>query len=223
MFLLLEALNDALIGSSTNFFDAASFSASLTLAGLASPSEFPGVENLGRISNIRMIQSFLFLIFFGAGIIISIVRYSLKYGISPMPSSKKCCDIIVELAEGKVAELGCGFGGLARRLQKKGCQVQAFEISPIPYFIAKLRGVPVKRKDFFEEDLSGFDTIVCYLYPGAMTKLATKLDPKAHIITNTFALPGWEKTKVFVANDLYKTEVIIYSKLSGPKAKGSKS
>lgn len=152
----------------------------------------------------------LLLIFVGAATIISVVRYSLKYGISPMPSSKKSSTIIVQLAEGKVAELGCGFGGLALKLQKKGCLVEAFEISPIPYWIAKLRGVPVKRGDFFDEDLSRFDTIVCYLYPGAMERLAKKLEKRGHIITNTFALPGWEKTKVFVVDDIYKSEVISY-------------
>ena len=153
---------------------------------------------------------FLFLIIVGAASIISIVGYSLHYGISPMPSSKKCCDIIVSQAEGKVAELGCGFGGLAKKIQKKGCDIVAFEISPIPYFVAKVRGVPVKRRDFFKEDLSSYDTIICYLYPGAMKKLATMLKPNTLIITNTFALPGWEKTKVFVVNDLYQTEVICY-------------
>jgi len=152
----------------------------------------------------------LLLVIAGAAIIIAIVHYSLKYGISPMPSSKKCCSIMVQLAEGKVAELGCGFGGLALQLQKKGCEVQAFEISPIPFWVAKLRGVSVKRKDFFEEDLSKFDTIVCYLYPGAMEKLAKKLGQNCHIITNTFALPGWKKTKVFVVDDIYKSEVISY-------------
>ncbi|MCH9704394.1 MAG: class I SAM-dependent methyltransferase [Chlamydiae bacterium] len=137
------------------------------------------------------------------------MAYSLKYGISPMPSSKKCCKAICSLADGKVAELGCGFGGLALKLQKKGLQVDAFEISPIPYFIAKLRGVSVQRKNFFEEELSQYDTIVCYLYPGAMEKLAKVLKNK-RIITNTFALPGRKETKVLVVDDIYRTKIISY-------------
>ena len=158
---------------------------------------------------------FLILTIVGSATIISIVGYSLHYGISPMPSSKKCCRVIVSLAEGKVAELGSGWGGLSLQIKKKGCDIEAFEISPLPNWVSRLRGLPAKRKDFFEEDLSSFDTIVCYLYPGAMKKLKIKfereLKPGTLIITNTFAIPGWRAAKVFVIDDLYRTKVISYS------------
>jgi len=157
---------------------------------------------------------FLFLALVGFASIISIVGYSLHYGISPMPSSKKCCRVMVGLAEGRVAELGAGFGGVSCALKKKGCQLESFEISFLPYWICRLRGVRAKRKDFFDADLSSFDTIICYLYPGAMEKLRLKfereLKPGTLVITNTFAVPGWKPTKVFTIDDLYRSRVISY-------------
>ncbi|MCP5470121.1 MAG: SAM-dependent methyltransferase [Chlamydiales bacterium] len=125
-----------------------------------------------------------------------------------MPSSKKAIKQMVELAEGSVVELGCGWGGLAKALQKKGLKVSAYEVSFLPYLVSKLRGVNVKRRDFFKEDLSSFDTVVCYLYPGAMRRL-THLK-NSRLITNTFAVPGWKAAKVFVLHDLYRSEVTLY-------------
>jgi len=148
---------------------------------------------------------FLTFIFF---ILSSVVFYSWLYGISPTPSSLKVRKILLNsipnIPEGIILELGSGWGGLACELAKQfpQCQIYAYEISPIPWFISKVRGfflkiknLHIKREDFFDLSFESCSMVVCYLYSGAMQKLKDKfekeLTPGTWIVTHTFAVPGW--------------------------------
>ena len=63
-------------------------------------------------------------------------------------------------------------------------------------------------------DLGGFDGVYCYLYAGAMTQLSHKLRrelrPGAWVISNTFALPGWQPIRVVRLRDWYRTPMYLY-------------
>lgn len=72
----------------------------------------------------------------------------------------------------------------------------------------------LKRQDFFSVRLDDASMIVCYLYPGAMrklqSKLASELKPGTWIVSNTFAIPGWTPESVIDIGDIYHTKIYLY-------------
>ncbi len=162
-----------------------------------------------------------------AAILGLIAWYSWQYGITPTPTSAKVkhklLSILPKQISGEIAELGSGWGTLAFALARHfpTNQVNAYEISPIPYFISKLiylvfpyPNLRIKRQDFFDVSLHHVSLVVCYLYPGAMTRLKTKLEgelaPEAYVLSHTFAIPGWTPIRFVRANDLYHTSIYLY-------------
>jgi hypothetical protein len=160
-------------------------------------------------------------------VIVLLVYYSFYYGISPTPTSykvqKQLLLTIPEEINGKIAELGSAWGTLACALASKlpHCQIQAYEISPLPYLFSKglaafykFPNLEVQRKDFFDISLHQFSLVVCYLYPGAMERLKDKfqneLKPGTYIISHTFAIPGWKEIQRIYVDDLYHTPIYLY-------------
>jgi hypothetical protein len=160
---------------------------------------------------------------------ISIVGFSLYYGISPMPSSKKARKGMLSLIPAgckTIFELGSGWGHLAFTLSRDlpDVSIHAFEASPIPWLISILAqkmlrrtNLTIKRKNFYNISFKEADCIVCYLYPGAMGKLEKKfnkgLKPGTYVITNTFSIPGWVPCDELEVDDLYKSRLFCYKKL----------
>lgn len=173
-----------------------------------------------------MITTFLFFFIFSC--FGSIIIYSLFLGISPMPSSQKAQDAIIQLLPndlegGVIYELGSGWGGLALDLAKRHpeAKVIAFELSPVPLLFSRVRqllsrrtNLTILRKNFYDYNLSDAKAIICYLFPGGMRKLAPKLRrelPKnCVIISNTFSLPDWESDPPYFLNDLSSTRIYRY-------------
>jgi hypothetical protein len=145
-----------------------------------------------------------------------------------MPSSWKARKAIAallaeEMKTGSIAELGSGWGtmlpALSRKLPK--CAITGFENSPVPFLFSRFLLLCMQRKQirvifgsFYETPLSPHDAVICYLYPGAMEKLKLKfsqeLRPGSLIISNTFAVSGWEPERTVVLNDLYRSPVYVY-------------
>lgn len=151
----------------------------------------------------------------------SLIFWTIKLGIGPVPTSRKVSDTLYQhlpgQVNGKIAELGCGWGNLIRVLKKKYPEntIIGYERSPIPRWVSRcLYSVPVYGIDFFQADLSEASLVVCYLYPKAMERMAKELLPQLPagclIITHTFALPGLEPEQIFRAPDIYQTPVYIY-------------
>jgi predicted O-methyltransferase YrrM len=159
---------------------------------------------------------------------VTIVFYTLRNGISPMPTGGRVNRVVLDVLSdvnpnGRIVELGSGWGtlalGIGKRLPK--CSVVGYENSPVPYFVSHLlrvvlvgANVVFDRVDFYRVALSGFDVAVCYLYPGAMEKLrekfASELRPGTLVVSHTFAVPGWEPERVVEVSDLYRTKVYVY-------------
>jgi 16S rRNA A1518/A1519 N6-dimethyltransferase RsmA/KsgA/DIM1 with predicted DNA glycosylase/AP lyase activity len=148
------------------------------------------------------------------GIFVSLF-YSLLTGISPVSSSFKSRRKIIQTVnpdqEGFIYELGAGWGALAFPLAKRcpGATVIAYELSPVPWLFLKMRALlfgprnlRIVRRNFIKEDLSKASLVVCYLYPGAMTVLSSKLvmelKSSTTVISNTFPIPAW--TPCFIQN-----------------------
>ena len=166
---------------------------------------------------------FLFVL----GILGSIALYSYLYGITPTPTSAKVQHQMLALLplmnHVEIAELGSGWGNLAFALARHfpTCKVSAYEISPVPYFISKalaygysFSNLTIERRNFFEISLNNVSLVVCYLYPGAMQRLKTKLEselaPGAYVMSHTFAIPGWLPICFERAHDLYRTPIYLY-------------
>ena len=157
----------------------------------------------------------------------TIVWSTLRTGISPMPSSQKARRAILDLLDsehpGPIYELGSGWGQLAIDLARQNPQrdVVGYEMSLLPYLYARLSrralgvaNVSFRRENFFNAPLQEAPVWICYLYPGAMTRLAESLsimdDRTVLIISNTFRLPGFEAEHTLELNDLHRTYVYRY-------------
>ncbi len=163
----------------------------------------------------------------GAMVAIAIVIATLRIGIAPMPSSRRASKAIVETLPnefaGELLELGSGWGGLACAIAKRrpGARVIGFERSWIPWAVSRLRArlfgrrrVAIRLCDFRNSDLGAADAVVCYLFPGAMERLADKLRdelrPGTLIVSHTFRLPGWTPQSEKILDDLFRTRLYVY-------------
>jgi hypothetical protein len=161
--------------------------------------------------------------------VLLIVYASWRNGISPMPSPASVRLAVVNVlrklpSRGVMVEAGSGWGTLALQAgrARKGWQIIGIENSVIPmwisFFAAKINNqtnVSFIRGDLYTYCYRDVDTVVCYLYPGAMRRLSvilrSQLTPGAHIISICFALPDWEPKQVITCRDFYRTKVYIYA------------
>ena len=179
----------------------------------------------------------LFLVLVGVllGGMLSIVFHTLRTGISPMPTSAKVRRQLLTLLppeqEGTLLELGSGWGDLAFALADHcpRARVVAYELSPLPYAFARLRqrlaprpNLRFVREDFFGASFAQASVIVCYLYPGAMSRLAPRFlvepAPGTRLLSHTFALRGWTPRRTLVVDDLYRTPIYLYEVPPPPAA-----
>lgn len=152
-------------------------------------------------------------------------------GASPVPTSGKVRAALLALAperlpggaEGRVYELGAGWGGMALALARKypDRQVTGYEISPVPWAVARLRqmvfgqsNLRIVFADYRRSDLSDAALVLCYLTPEPMEKLRVKLErelkPGALVLSNTFSVRGWRPLDDKVCDDIYKSHVYLY-------------
>jgi len=164
--------------------------------------------------------------------VLSIVFISWKNGISPMPASavvrgavaKEARLLQQEAADGLLIEAGSGWGTLAFHLDKhcRGWRIIGLENSFVPLMASRLANalnrsgarISFLRQNIYEYNFGNADVIVCYLYPGAMKRLARQwrdqCKPGAYIVSACFALPGWKPEKEAICRDMYRTKVYVY-------------
>ncbi len=162
---------------------------------------------------------------------LSVVLWSLKNGISPMPTSEKVkSKLLVSIPpkiHGTIIDLGSGWGNMAIRLAKQfpQCHVIGYETSPVPYYFSKIwlffdkiPNLQFRKKNFFSVNLKDSSLIYTYLYPGAMKILYNKFEeeliPGTIVVSNTFAVPQWDPVQVLEVKDIYNTRIYMYVKSS---------
>jgi hypothetical protein len=169
------------------------------------------------------------LIFFICEIVILVLLlvYTFYTGISPVPTSRKVKNLLLEnlpdISTGSIFELGSGWGTLAFPVAGKFplVPVNAYEISPVPWFYSRIRKLIISRKNltlyrknFHNISLKDASLIICYLHPGGMKRLKRKfekeLKPGAVIMCNTFQIDGWEPAAVHEIDKLYDNIIYIY-------------
>lgn len=110
------------------------------------------------------------------------------------------------MGEGQyLVDVGCGDGRVIREAAKRyGVRCRGYEINPLLFPIAWLlslgrRGVTVRCRNFWNEDMGEADVVFCYLFPDVMPRLAKKLEkelrPGARVVSCNFPLPGWRPVK----------------------------
>lgn len=130
---------------------------------------------------------------------------------------------------GDIVELGSGWGNvliaLARRYPQR--QIIGYEISWLPWLVSvllvrvcRLNNVRVSRKNFLEQDLNKASVLICYLHPGAMQAVSDKLVAEQgkntessvgrFLISNNFALPGFQPQETVKVKDFYQSPVYLY-------------
>jgi hypothetical protein len=161
-------------------------------------------------------------------IIVSILISTLRYGISPTPSSRKAsCAILSFLpsaSKGKLYELGCGWGTLLWDIARHNPDLQlvGYEVSVVPYLFCRLRmridprpNVTIRFADFLKADFADADFLVTYLCPSCMDSLEEKLEAEARkgtvLISNTFALRRRRPDRILKINDFFRTEILSYT------------
>ena len=157
-------------------------------------------------------------------VMVSILVGVVRTGISPMPSSRRAVQQVLQFVvpprSGAIYELGAAWGSLAVPLARAfpDRRIIAYELSTIPWLFLWLRvrvcgpkNIEVVRRDFFRDDLGKAAVVVCYLFPGSMVRLSTKLrselTPGTVVVSNTFALPGWVPEQMSQLKDLYRTKI----------------
>ena len=164
---------------------------------------------------------------------ISIVWFTVVCGISPMPTSSRVKQVILELLKRyesgyRIHELGSGWGTLTSSISGAfpDAQITGYERSPVPFLCSvvvnklfRRNNCRLKFKDFFGASCAEADTVVCYLCPGIMRRLKPKLENELRrgslVVSSTFAVPGWQPIETVALNDLYHTKVYVYRKNEG--------
>lgn len=156
----------------------------------------------------------------------SLIYFSLRTGISPVPSNRLQRDAVLAAAgetPGPIYELGAGWGTLAFALADRfpAAQVIAFELSWVPFAVMRLRhairprrNLSLRRADFLRAPLGEAQLLVSYLFRGGMQALKAKLEqeaaPGARLVTHTFCVHGWEPMSEQTLGDFYRTHVFVY-------------
>ena len=174
----------------------------------------PLLAMLSFFLTIAVMLALLFLLLF----------YTLKNGISPMPTSKKVkralIKILPDMKGKRIVDLGSGWGNLIFPLacKYKSCDLTGFENSVIPYWFSCLinhhENLKIQRADFYTLPLHDVDMVVCYLHPKAMERLGKKfeeeLKPGTYVVSHLFAIPEWKPEKVIEVDDLHQSKVYLY-------------
>lgn len=108
-----------------------------------------------------------------------------------------------------VYDLGCGDGRLVAGATTLGAAGRGFEISLLPYLLATIRGLFLKKhrgeyaisfRNFWKVPLGEADVVFLFLMPKVLGKMKEKIQreakPGTRIVSYVWPLPGLEVTKV---------------------------
>jgi SAM-dependent methyltransferase len=142
-----------------------------------------------------------------------------------VPTENKVVEKMIEIAElkkgEKIYDLGCGDGRILEvAMSKAPVEAIGIEISYIVISLARLRswwkGSSIKliRKNFYNQDLSDADIVICYLFPGVMKKLQKKfekeLKPGARVISYSFPMIEWQPSKTLITKEKKPKNFLVY-------------
>lgn len=121
----------------------------------------------------------------------------------------------------RVLDLGCGDGGLLRRMAcaRPDCEFLGIEHAPLPWLWARLAaaGLPnlrILHGDFWSRPLNDCDLVYAFLSPAPMPRLWDKaraeMRPDALLVSNSFAVPDIAPEQALNIADGRRTRLYIY-------------
>lgn len=121
----------------------------------------------------------------------------------------------------QVIDLGCGDGGLLRRLARArpDCNLVGIEHAPLPWLLARLTALrlpnlAIRRGDFWAEPLNGYGFVYAFLSPAPMMglweKAQSEMSPGAMLVSNSFAVPDVGALSVISVGDRRGTRLYCY-------------
>lgn len=172
---------------------------------------------------INWFDLFYSLVILGAFTLVFLIfYYEQKTGIVPSPSMPSVRRDVIQIIHNhkndfesdtplNIIDIGSGWGGL---LQKLGtnfpkANITGYELSPAPFFFSKLftlfqKNINILNKDFFKENLSECDIIICYLSPWHMNKMKDiKFKSGSLLISCSFP---WEQR---IPNEIHSSKSMI--------------
>lgn len=155
-----------------------------------------------------------------AGLVLAL-RIALR-GAPYLPSKHDAITEMVAFAKAapgrRIAELGSGDGRVAIALAEAGATVDGYELSRLLARQSRRKvaaagltdRVTIHRQDLWKADLSGSDAVVVFGMSHIMKRLAAKfrkeLKPGSLIVSNAFALPGFEAVQTGRHATVYRVE-----------------
>lgn len=121
----------------------------------------------------------------------------------------------------QVADLGCGHGGLLRRLARArpDAGFLGIEHAPLPWLWAKLASmslpnIRIRYGNFWNIPLARFDVVYVFLSPIPMPKLMHRAHAEMHpgslLVSNSFAVPGAQPEHIVEVADRRATRLYCY-------------
>lgn len=121
----------------------------------------------------------------------------------------------------RLIDLGCGDGGLLARLAqaRPDCEFVGIEHAPLPWLLAKMRSTAlpnlmIRRADFWQVPLAGFDLVYAFLSPAPMAQLwekaADEMDSGAQLVSNSFPFQEISPECVVEVDDRRETRLFCY-------------
>ena len=142
-------------------------------------------------------------------IVLFTYAYAGKSGAPWVPTKGKDIERFLKLADlkpgQKVYDIGCGDGRIVYVAAKVGVQAVGYEVSILPYLIAKIRSLfnkncQIKYKNFWKQELSDADLVYFFLMPKHYKKLKIKLQkelrPGSRVMAYVWPFENWEPEKI---------------------------
>ncbi|WP_172600004.1 class I SAM-dependent methyltransferase [Sulfuricystis multivorans] len=139
-------------------------------------------------------------------------------------TNRATADALLELLPAvpcHILDLGCGDGGLLRRLAlaRPDCLFTGIEHAPLTWLVARLRcaGLPnvtILRRDFWTVSFGGHAVVYAFLSPAPMPRLWVKaqreMSPGALLVSNSFAVPEQPADATIEVADRRNTRLFLY-------------
>lgn len=121
----------------------------------------------------------------------------------------------------RVVDLGCGHGGLLRRLAqaRPDCSFLGIEHAPLPWLwgtlaSAGLANLQIRYGDFWRQPLAPFDVVYAFLAPPPMPRLLAQAHAQMRrgtlLVSNSFAVPETPAEFVVEVADRRATKLFCY-------------
>ncbi|MBC9249178.1 trans-aconitate methyltransferase [Pseudomonas alcaligenes] len=124
-------------------------------------------------------------------------------------------------ADFRFVDLGCGLGGTLLQLARDYPQARlaGVETAPLVFLCAWLRCLPYRNcrvhyRSLWQEDLSAYDAVYCFLSPAPMPELWQKarreMGAGSLLVSNSFEIPGVPPSEVIELDDWRDSRLLLW-------------